>query len=88
MSLLHLSFCLFPKISYSGCIPLLTEPALCRGDSVCLIGLTRGLEAISRKSFVTNPRGVLRGSSTDGPRYRAMNMEVIELDNGEGVSAV
>lgn len=60
-----------------------TEPALRRGDSVYLVGLSRNLQATSRKSIVTNPYAALNISSADCPRYRAMNMEVIELDTGE-----
>ncbi|KAJ4706942.1 protease Do-like 7 [Melia azedarach] len=63
---------------------LLPEPALCRGDSVYLVGLSRSLQATSRKSIVTNPCAALNISSADCPRYRAMNMEVIELDTDFG----
>ena len=65
-----------------------TEPALHRGDSVCLVGLNRSLHATSRKSIVTNPYAALNISSADCPRYRATNMEVIELDTGKGVDEV
>ncbi|RID81233.1 hypothetical protein BRARA_A03830 [Brassica rapa] len=50
---------------------LLPEPALQRGDSVYLVGLSRNLQATSRKSIVTNP---------------STNMEVIELDTDFGSS--
>ncbi|GAY43780.1 hypothetical protein CUMW_077170 [Citrus unshiu] len=60
------------------------EPALRRGDSVYLVGLSRSLQATSRKSIVTNPCAALNISSADCPRYRAMNMEVIELDTDFG----
>lgn len=63
-------------------ILLPTEPALCRGDSVYLVGLSRSLQATSRKSIVTNPSAVLKSGSSDVPRYRATNLEVIELDTG------
>lgn len=63
----------------------MTEPALRRGDSVFLVGLSRSLRATSRKSIVTNPYAALNISSADCPRYRATNMEVIELDTGECV---
>ncbi|KAK4490538.1 hypothetical protein RD792_001220 [Penstemon davidsonii] len=63
---------------------LLPEPALRRGDSVCLVGLSRSLQATSRKSFVTNPCAALNIGSADCPRYRATNMEVIELDTDFG----
>lgn len=63
---------------------LLPEPALRRGDSVYLVGLSRSLQATSRKSIVTNPCAALNISSADCPRYRAMNMEVIELDTDFG----
>lgn len=63
---------------------LLPEPALRRGDSVSLVGLSRSLQATSRKSFVTNPSAALNIGSADCPRYRATNMEVIELDTDFG----
>lgn len=59
-----------------------SEPALRRGDSVYLVGLSRSLQATSRKSVVTNPCAALNIGSADSPRYRATNMEVIELDTG------
>jgi len=59
------------------------EPALCRGDSVYLLGLSRSLQATSRKSVVTNPCAALSLESAGSPRYRATNMEVIELDTGK-----
>ncbi|XP_076912299.1 protease Do-like 7 [Bidens hawaiensis] len=63
---------------------LLPEPALRRGESVYLVGLSRSLQATSRKSVVTNPYAALNISSADSPRYRATNMEVIELDTDFG----
>ncbi|XP_076901574.1 protease Do-like 7 isoform X1 [Bidens hawaiensis] len=63
---------------------LLPEPALRRGESVYLVGLNRSLQATSRKSVVTNPYAPLKISSADSPRYRATNMEVIELDTDFG----
>ncbi|KAM7529831.1 hypothetical protein LguiB_033241 [Lonicera macranthoides] len=60
------------------------EPALRRGDSVYLVGLSRSLQATSRKSIVTNPCAALNIGSADCPRYRATNMEVIELDTDFG----
>ncbi|KAF9592332.1 hypothetical protein IFM89_014258 [Coptis chinensis] len=62
----------------------MTEPALRRGDSVYLVGLSRSLQATSRKSTVTNPCAALNIGSADCPRYRATNMEVIELDTDFG----
>jgi len=59
------------------------DPALRRGDSVYLVGLSRSLQATSRKSVVTNPCAALNIGSADSPRYRATNMEVIELDTGK-----
>ncbi|XP_065849840.1 protease Do-like 7 isoform X4 [Euphorbia lathyris] len=59
------------------------EPALCRGDTVFLVGL-RSLQAISRKSTVTNPCLSLNVSSADPPCYSPRNMEVIELDSDFG----
>lgn len=58
------------------------EPALCLGDSVYLVGLSKTLRAKSRKSVVTNPCGTIN-TSAERPRYRATNMEVIELDSGK-----
>ncbi|KAI7749040.1 hypothetical protein M8C21_009946, partial [Ambrosia artemisiifolia] len=63
---------------------LLPEPALRRGDSVYLLGLSRSLQATSRKSVVTNPCAALSINSADSPRFRATNMEVIELDTDFG----
>ncbi|CAH8325556.1 unnamed protein product [Eruca vesicaria subsp. sativa] len=63
-----------------------TKPALQRGDSVYLVGLSRNLQATSRKSIVTNPCAALNIGSADSPRYRATNMEVIELDTDFGSS--
>ncbi|XP_057433604.1 protease Do-like 7 isoform X2 [Lotus japonicus] len=60
------------------------EPALRRGDSVYLVGLSRSLQATSRISVVTNPCAALNIGSADSPRYRATNMEVIELDTDFG----
>ncbi|XP_027077615.1 protease Do-like 7 [Coffea arabica] len=60
------------------------EPALRRGDPVYLVGLSRSLQATSRKSFVTNPCAALNIGSADCPRYRATNMEVTELDTDFG----
>ncbi|KAL2928077.1 Protease Do-like 7 [Bienertia sinuspersici] len=63
---------------------LLPDPALRRGDAVYLVGLSRSLQATSRKSIVTNPCAALNIGSADSPRYRAINMEVIELDTDFG----
>ncbi|RLN09934.1 protease Do-like 7 isoform X1 [Panicum miliaceum] len=62
------------------------EPALRRGDSVYLVGLSRSLQATSRKSIITNPCTAVNIGSADCPRYRAINMEVIELDTDFGSS--
>ncbi|KAL9226509.1 hypothetical protein vseg_002315 [Gypsophila vaccaria] len=63
---------------------LLPDPPLRRGDAVHLVGLSRSLQATSRKSIVTNPGAALNIGSADCPRYRAINMEVIELDTDFG----
>ncbi|KAF8378633.1 hypothetical protein HHK36_029982 [Tetracentron sinense] len=60
------------------------EPALHRGDSVYLVGLSRSLQVTSRESIVTNPYAALNIGLADCPRYRATNMEVIELDTDFG----
>lgn len=84
-------FCVFSVLFYSINVfkqiylkKVLSEadPALRRGDSVYLVGLSRSLQATSRKSTVTNPCAALNIGSADCPRYRATNMEVIELDTG------
>lgn len=62
----------------------LPEPALCRGDPIYLIGLSKNQRAKSRKSIVTNPYVTLNFGYADRPRYRAINMEVIELDTDFG----
>jgi len=64
-------------------VPFETEPALCRGDRVYLVGLSKNLRAQSRKSTVTNPCLALYVHQVDRPRYGATNMEVIELDSGK-----
>ncbi|XP_057487743.1 protease Do-like 7 isoform X2 [Actinidia eriantha] len=65
---------------------LLPDPPLRRGDTVYLVGLSRSLQATSRKSVVTNPYTALNIGSADCPRYRATNMEVIELDTDFGIT--
>ncbi|PSS35018.1 Protease Do-like [Actinidia chinensis var. chinensis] len=65
---------------------LLPDPPLRRGDTVYLVGLSRSLQATSRKSVVTNPYAALNIGSADCPRYRATNMEVIELDTDFGIT--
>ncbi|KAM0846526.1 hypothetical protein ACQ4PT_055622 [Festuca glaucescens] len=60
---------------------LLAEPALHRGDSVYLVGLglSGNLQVTSRKSIISSCKAVdIRWG--DCPRYRAINMEVLELD--------
>ncbi|KAG5528100.1 hypothetical protein RHGRI_028888 [Rhododendron griersonianum] len=59
---------------------LLPEPPLCRGDAVYLVGLSKSLQGTSRKSTVTNAHAAFTIGPADCPRYRATNMEVIELD--------
>ncbi|KAL7101655.1 hypothetical protein ACP275_08G067900 [Erythranthe tilingii] len=73
-----------PGASLVRAAQLLPEPALCRGDSVYLVGLSKSLQATSRKSFVTDPSAALDIGSSHSPRYRATNMEVIELDSDFG----
>ncbi|GFS36901.1 DegP protease 7 [Actinidia rufa] len=67
-------------------VELLPDPPLRRGDTVYLVGLSRSLQATSRKSVVTNPYAALNIGSADCPRYRATNMEVIELDTDFGIT--
>ncbi|GFZ18894.1 DegP protease 7 [Actinidia rufa] len=61
---------------------LLPEPSLWCGDAFYLVGLSRSLQATSRKSVATNPLSALNIGSANGPRYRVTNVEVIELDTG------
>ncbi|KAL0450065.1 UNVERIFIED_CONTAM: Protease Do-like 7 [Sesamum latifolium] len=75
-----------PGASVVRAAELLPEPALCRGDSVCLVGLSSNLQAISRKSFVTNPSAALNMGSAHFQRHRGTNMEVIELDTVLGTT--
>ena len=89
---LHMVVCFVPVLLW--CSPLMclnslliksiceADPAVRRGDSVHLVGLSRSLQATSRKSIVTNPCAAVNIASADSPRYRATNMEVIELDTG------
>ncbi|XP_057796551.1 protease Do-like 7 [Salvia miltiorrhiza] len=73
-----------PGASLVRAAQLLPEPALGRGDSVCLVGLNESLQTTCRKSFVTNACAALNIGSATAPRYRATNMEVIELDTDFG----
>ncbi|PKA48973.1 Protease Do-like 7 [Apostasia shenzhenica] len=70
--------------SYVQAAKLHPEPSVRRGESVYLVGLSRSLQTTSRKSIVTNPCAALNIGSADCPRYRAINMEVIELDTDFG----
>ncbi|KAK4797621.1 hypothetical protein SAY86_029947 [Trapa natans] len=63
---------------------LIAEPPLQRGDSVHLVGLSKSLRALSRKSIVTNSCAALNIGSTITPIYRAINSEVIVLDTDFG----
>jgi hypothetical protein len=47
------------------------------------VGLTRSLQAISKKLVVTDSCNALTIPSLDFPHYRATNMEVIDLDTGK-----
>lgn len=58
----------------------LPEPALLKGDVVHLVGLRKTLELASSKCIVTSPQVSLNIAATDIPRYRTMNMDVIELE--------
>jgi hypothetical protein len=59
-----------------------TEPTVHRGETVYLVGLSSSLRPTSRKFVVTNPYAALKLSCIDSPRYRATNMEFIDLDTG------
>ncbi|KAG5399353.1 hypothetical protein IGI04_021167 [Brassica rapa subsp. trilocularis] len=62
------------------------EPALVMFENLHCNVEIRNLQATSRKSIVTNPCAALNIGSADSPRYRATNMEVIELDTDFGSS--
>ncbi|KAF3585309.1 hypothetical protein F2Q69_00032496 [Brassica cretica] len=83
---LALGYCFVVVKPFGSFTIAVFEPALQRGDSVYLVGLSRNLQATSRKSIVTNPCAALNIGSADSPRYRATNMEVIELDTDFGSS--
>ncbi|KAI4320300.1 hypothetical protein MLD38_033796 [Melastoma candidum] len=51
---------------------------------VYLVGLSRSLQATSRKSIVMNPCAAINIFTAHYLQYRAMNMEVIELDSDFG----
>ncbi|CAH9067007.1 unnamed protein product [Cuscuta europaea] len=63
---------------------LFPEPLLRRGDSVSLVRLSRTMQTISRKVNVINPYVSVYTEPNYRPRYRAINMEVIELDDDFG----
>jgi len=65
---------------------LLPEPALRKGDAVYLVGLNKSLQAASRKCIVTNPEVSLNIAPGAILCYRAMNMDVIELESDLGVT--
>lgn len=54
-----------------------------RGEEVHLVGLSGSQQVTSRRSFVTNAAASLTVAAADCPRYRAMNMDVVEIDNGK-----
>ncbi|CAI5469297.1 unnamed protein product [Closterium sp. Yama58-4] len=62
------------------------SPPLRRGDRVHLVGLSRSQAVTSRQSVVTNPTATLTVSAADCPRYRAINMDVVEIDTDFGQS--
>jgi hypothetical protein len=65
---------------------LCPQPALQKGDTVYLVGLNQSSKSQSRKSTVKNTVAALNIRQCAYPRYRAMNMEVIELDTDFGNS--
>ncbi|CAI5504598.1 unnamed protein product [Closterium sp. Naga37s-1] len=61
-------------------------PALRRGDRVHLVALSGECQAVmSRQSIVTNPTTMVTVATSDCPRYRAINMDVVVLDTNFGV---
>ncbi|GJP62152.1 hypothetical protein CLOP_g19245 [Closterium sp. NIES-67] len=62
------------------------SPPLHRGDRVHLVGLSRSQAVTSRQSVVTNPTATLTVGAADCPRYRAINMDVVEIDTDFGQS--
>jgi hypothetical protein len=51
-------------------------PGLRRGDSVWLVGLTKGLRTMQRRSTVTNAASVVNIPAAEVPRFRAVHEEV------------
>ncbi|CAI7816156.1 unnamed protein product, partial [Closterium sp. NIES-54] len=62
------------------------SPPLRRGDRVHLVGLSRSQAVTSRQSVVTNPTATLTVGAADCPRYRSINMDVVEIDTDFGQS--
>ncbi|CAN0915313.1 Protease Do-like 7 [Linum grandiflorum] len=66
---------------------LLPAPLLCHGDPVCLVGLNDNLVAIGKRAIVTNPFQSLFLQSAQFLHYKAINMEVVEIDSDLGITA-
>eukprot|EP00216_Chloropicon_sp_CCMP2111_P002213 CAMPEP_0198241736 /NCGR_PEP_ID=MMETSP1446-20131203/6471_1 /TAXON_ID=1461542 ORGANISM="Unidentified sp, Strain CCMP2111" /NCGR_SAMPLE_ID=MMETSP1446 /ASSEMBLY_ACC=CAM_ASM_001112 /LENGTH=1038 /DNA_ID=CAMNT_0043924613 /DNA_START=27 /DNA_END=3143 /DNA_ORIENTATION=+ len=86
----------FAMVSYNPCkLPpearaaikpctIASEPPLCRGDKVTLVGLSRALRLTAREASVTNATVAMNLPTSDIPRFHAVNEEVIELDQDFG----
>eukprot|EP00775_Hariotina_reticulata_P006275 gene6275-6514_t len=65
---------------------LLPSPALARGDSCRLVGLTKSLRIMQRCSVVTNATVALTIPTAEVPRFRAVHEEVVKLDQDFGAT--
>jgi S1-C subfamily serine protease len=65
---------------------LLPHPRLRRGESVRLVGLTKHLRVMQRRSTVTNSTAALTLSGAEVPRFRAVHEEVVRLDQDFGAT--
>uniref|UniRef100_A0A383V519 Pro-apoptotic serine protease NMA111 n=1 Tax=Tetradesmus obliquus TaxID=3088 RepID=A0A383V519_TETOB len=65
---------------------LLTSPPLARGERCMLVGLTKSLRIMQRRSTVTNATVALTIPSAEVPRFRAVHEEVVKLDQDFGAT--
>jgi S1-C subfamily serine protease len=65
---------------------LLPDPPLRRGEQVRLVGLTKHLRVMQRRSTVTNATAALTLASAEVPRFRAVHEEVVRLDQDFGAT--
>ncbi|KAF6255925.1 DegP-type protease [Scenedesmus sp. NREL 46B-D3] len=65
---------------------LLTSPPLARGERCMLVGLTKSLRIMQRRSTVTSATVALTIPSAEVPRFRAVHEEVVKLDQDFGAT--